>query len=179
MEKIERLSRELGYQGTILKVYKDRVRFSDGVEADWDFIHHDGAAAVVPVMPDGKILMVRQYRNALDRFTLELPAGKLDAPGEDKKECAVRELEEETGYKAGKMEWLINMNTTIAFCDEFIGLFLATDLQKGKMHLDEGEEIEVETYDIEELLDMIFTGKITDGKTMAGLMAYWIHCKRG
>lgn len=177
MEKIERVSRKLAYQGVILKVYKDRVRFSDGKEADWDFIHHDGAAAVVPVMPDGRILMVRQYRNALDRFTLELPAGKLDAPGEDKMVCAARELEEETGYKAGKLEWLVNLNTTIAFCNEFVGLYLATDLRKGEMHLDDEEEIEVEAYPIEELLAMIYSGKITDAKTMAGLLAYYVKSR--
>ena len=92
MDKIERVSRTLAYEGTILKIYKDHMRFADGVEADWDFIHHDGAAAVVPVMDDGRILLVRQYRPALERFTLELPAGKLDYPGEDKMECAAREF---------------------------------------------------------------------------------------
>ncbi|MBR1814118.1 MAG: NUDIX hydrolase [Lachnospiraceae bacterium] len=172
MDKIERVSRTLAYQGTILKIYKDHMRFPDGVEADWDFIHHDGAAAVVPVMDDGRILMVRQYRPALERFTLELPAGKLDAPGEDKCECAARELEEETGYKAGKMEWLINLNTTVAFCDEFIGIYLATELTKGHQHWDEGEEIGTELYTIDELTDMILTGKITDSKTAAALLAY-------
>ena len=93
-----RLDRKLKYQGTILKIYEDTV-MANGHEAHWDFIHHDGAAAVVPVMDDGKILMVRQYRNALDRYTLEIPAGKLDEPGEPTLECASRELEEETGYR--------------------------------------------------------------------------------
>ena len=91
---VERLNRELKYQGTILKIYEDTVRVK-GHEAKWDFIHHDGAAAVVAVTKEGKLLMVRQYRNALDRYTLEIPAGKLDAPGEPTIECARRELEEE------------------------------------------------------------------------------------
>ena len=95
-DKVVRLKRELKYQGTILKIYEDTV-LANGHEAHWDFIHHDGAAAVVPVTDDGKILMVRQYRNALNRETLEIPAGKLDAPDEPKIECAYRELEEETG----------------------------------------------------------------------------------
>ena len=172
MDKIERVSRTLAYEGTILKIYKDHMRFADGVEADWDFIHHDGAAAVVPVMDDGRILLVRQYRPALERFTLELPAGKLDYPGEDKMECAARELEEETGYKAGKIEWLINLNTTVAFCDEFIGIYLATNLTRGQKHWDEGEEIGNEIYTIDELTDMILQGKITDSKTAAALLAY-------
>ena len=97
-ESVIRLKRQLRYQGTILKIYEDTV-LANGHEAHWDFIHHDGAAAVLPVTDDGKILMVRQYRNALDRQTLEIPAGKLDAPNEPKIECAFRELEEETGFK--------------------------------------------------------------------------------
>ena len=87
--------------------------------------HHDGAAAVVPVTAEGKILMVRQYRNALDRYTLEIPAGKLDDPNEPKIECAYRELEEETGFRCEKLEYLLSVNTTIAFCDEYIDIFLA------------------------------------------------------
>ena len=102
-DKVVRLKRELKYQGTILKIYEDTV-LANGHEAHWDFIHHDGAAAVVPVTDDGKILMVRQYRNALNRETLEIPAGKLDAPDEPKIECAYRELEEETGVKELPLE---------------------------------------------------------------------------
>ena len=98
-EDVKRMGRELAYQGTVLKVYKDHMKFSNGNTEDWDFIHHDGAAAVLPVTEDGKILMVRQYRNALDRYTLEIPAGKLDSPDEAKIDCAYRELEEETGYR--------------------------------------------------------------------------------
>ena len=101
---VVRIGRELKYQGTILKIYEDRV-ISNGHECRWDFIHHDGAAAVIPVTEEGKILMVRQYRNALDRFTLEIPAGKLDSPDEPTLDCAARELEEETGYRAESMEF--------------------------------------------------------------------------
>ena len=88
-----RLDRQLKYQGNILKIYEDVV-LANGHKAHWDFIHHDGAAAVLPVADDGRILMVRQYRNALDKFTLEIPAGKLDDPKEPKIRCAFRELEE-------------------------------------------------------------------------------------
>ena len=107
-DKVVRLKRELKYQGTILKIYEDTV-LANGHKAHWDFIHHDGAAAVVPVTDDGKILMVRQYRNALNRETLEIPAGKLDAPDEPKIECAYRELEEETGYRTEKLEYLMSL----------------------------------------------------------------------
>lgn len=171
METVRRLKRELKYQGTILKIYEDTV-LANGHEAHWDYIHHDGAAAVVPVTDEGKILMVRQYRNALDRETLEIPAGKLDAPDEPKIECAYRELEEEAGYRTEHMEYLMSLNTTVAFCDEAIDIFVARDLIPSKQHLDEDEVIEVEEWAVEDLLDLIYQGKITDGKTIAGITAY-------
>lgn len=171
MEPVKRLKRELRSQGTVIGLYKDTVEVN-GQICEWDYIHHDGAAAVVAVNNNGKLLMVRQYRNALDRFTLELPAGKLDAPGEPTLECATRELEEETGYKAGKMEYLLTVNTTVAFCNEKIDLYLATDLSKTEQHLDPEEEINVEEWELEDLKQLIYEGKMTDGKTIAGIMTY-------
>ena len=168
---VVRIGRELKYQGPILKIYEERV-ISNGHECRWDFIHHDGAAAVIPVTEEGKILMVRQYRNALDRFTLEIPAGKLDSPDEPTLDCAARELEEETGYRAESMEFLISVNTTIAFCDEHIDIYLARDLKPSHQHLDEDEVIQVEEWELKDLEEMIFSGKITDAKTMAAILAY-------
>lgn len=172
MEQIKRLKRELKYEGAILKFYQDTMQIPNGNTAVWDFIAHKGAAAVVPVLSDGRIIMVRQYRNALERYTLELPAGAVNEVDEPKEICAARELEEETGYRAGKLEWLINLNTTVAFCNEFIGIYLATELEKTHQHLDEDEYVDVEFCRLEELMDMIYTGKITDGKTIAGILAY-------
>ncbi|QNM06064.1 NUDIX hydrolase [Qiania dongpingensis] len=174
MEEIVRVKRELAYQGKILNIYKDYMALPNGHTAVWDFVEHKGAAAVVPVTREGKILMVRQYRNALERYTLEIPAGALNFAGEPKEVCAARELEEETGFRAGKLEWLINVNTTVAFCNEIIGIYLASDLIPSKQHLDEDEFLDVEEYGLQELLDMIFTGKITDGKTIAALLAYQV-----
>lgn len=171
MEPVKRLNRELRAQGTVIGLYKDTVEVN-GTIAEWDYIHHDGAAAVVAVNEDGKLLMVRQYRNALDRFTLELPAGKLDAPGEPTLECAKRELEEETGYQSDNIEYLLTINTTVAFCNEKIDLYLARDLKKTQQHLDPEEEINVELWDIEDLKQLIYEGKMTDGKTVAGIMTY-------
>lgn len=171
MEPVKRLKRELRAKGTVINLYKDTVEVNGNI-AEWDYIHHDGAAAVVAVDTDGKLLMVRQYRNALDRFTLELPAGKLDDPEELTLECAKRELEEETGYRAGKMEYLLTVNTTVAFCNEKIDLYLATDLTKTEQHLDPDEEINVERWDMEDLKKMIYEGKMTDSKTIAGLLTY-------
>ena len=131
MEKIERIDRKLIHKGAILDIYEDTVRLPNGKEDKWDFVSHRmGAACVLAVRPDGKLIMVRQYRNALDRFTLEVPAGKRDSLDEDTKICAARELEEETGYRAGKLEKLLSLKTTVAFCDEFIDVYLATDLEK-------------------------------------------------
>ena len=169
-----RLDRQLKYEGNILKIYEDTV-LANGHEAKWDFIHHDGAAAVLPVAADGKILMVRQYRNALNRFTLEIPAGKLDDPGEPKVLCAFRELEEETGFRVesmDKLEYLMSLTTTVAFCDEAIDIFVAHNLIPSHQNLDEDEVINVEPCELSDLEEMIYTGKITDGKTIAAIMAY-------
>lgn len=117
-DEFKRLDRELVYKGSIIDFYKDTVQVPNGNIVKWDFIKHQGAAAVVPVTADGKLLMVRQYRNALDRHTLEIPAGGLNGPEEPTMEAAARELEEETGCHAGKMEWLITIRTTVAFCNE-------------------------------------------------------------
>ena len=168
---VKRLKRELKYQGTILKMYEDTVEVN-GHQAKWDFIHHDGAAAVIPVMDDGKILMVKQYRNALERDTLEIPAGKLDDPDEEGIVCASRELKEETGYSSDDLEWLLTIRTTVAFCDERIEVFVARNLIPGEQHLDEDEFVDVKAYKLEELKEMIFEGKIQDSKTMAAILAY-------
>ena len=171
MESVVRLKRELRYEGAILKIYEDTV-VANGHEAHWDFIHHDGAAAVLPVTDDGKILMVRQYRNALDRDTLEIPAGKLDAPDEPKIECAYRELEEETGYRTEQMEYLISLNTTVAFCDEAIDIFVARNLIPSHQHLDEDEFIDIEACELSGLCEKIYAGEIQDAKTVAAILAY-------
>jgi ADP-ribose pyrophosphatase len=171
MEPVKRLKREVRAKGTVITLYKDTVEVNGHI-AEWDYIHHDGAAAVVAVNDEGKLLMVRQYRNALDRFTLELPAGKLDEPGEPTLECAKRELEEETGYYTENFEYLLTVNTTVAFCNEKIDLYLARNLTKTEQHLDPDEEINVEAWDMEALKQLIYEGKITDGKTVAGIMTY-------
>mgnify|MGYP004546272679 FL=1 len=172
-EHAERVNRELVYKGAILDIYKDTMQLPDGKTEEWDFVsHRKGAAAVVPVRDDGKILMVKQYRNALNRMTLEIPAGARDSVTEDTRICAARELEEETGYKSENLSFLISLKTTVAFCDEFIDVYLAQDLVKGEQHLDEAEAIDVYAYDIDELCDMIYAGTLQDSKTVAALLAY-------
>ena len=171
-EKIKRINRELKFKGKILDFYQDTIEVDGDHTVVWDFIGHKGAAAVVPVTADGKILMVRQYRNALDRYTLEIPAGALDEVGEPGIECASRELEEETGYRSENLEWLITLRTTVAFCNEKIEVFVARDLIPSHQHLDEDEFIDLKEYTLDELKEKIFSGEIEDSKTVSALMAY-------
>lgn len=159
------------HKGVIVDFYADKVKVPNGNIATWDFIKHKGAAAIVPVDDEGKILMVRQFRNALDRETLEIPAGGLEE-GEDTKFCAARELEEETGYRSEHIEHLFDMYTTVAFCNEKIDIYYATNLIPSKQNLDEDERINVERYSIDELTQMILDGKIQDGKTISAILTY-------
>ncbi len=170
IEPVIRKDRQLKYTGNILKIYEDTV-IANGHEAHWDYIHHDGAAAVVAVADDGQLLMVRQYRNALTGRLWRFRR-KLDAPEEPKIECAYRELEEETGYRCEKLEYLMSLNTTVAFCDEAIDVFVARNLIPSHQHLDEDEVINVERWSVEDLQQLIYTGKMTDAKTVAAIMAY-------
>jgi len=148
------------------------MRFENGNEEKWDIILHNGAAAVVPVLDDGRILMVTQYRETVERETLEIPAGKLDSAGESGFLCAARELEEETGYKSDNIEWLLTMRTTMGFCNEKIEIYVARDLKLSKQNLDENEYVDVKAFTISELKELIYTGKIEDSKTIAAILAY-------
>ncbi len=173
MEEIRRVKRNMCFEGAIVDFYQDDMQMPDGTIHKWDLVHHrKGAAAVLPILPDGRILMVRQFRNALDRMTLEIPAGARDDVNEETVVCAARELEEETGYAAGKIEFLLNLRPTVAYCDEFIDIFVATDLKPGHTHPDEYEFVDVEKHELKELAEMIYAGKLCDGKTVAAIMSY-------
>ena len=172
MEDFKRLSRDLVQRGAIIDYYQDTVQVPNGNIVKWDFIKHNGAAAVVPVDEEGRLIMVRQYRNALDRYTLEIPAGGLNGPDEPTKVAAERELAEETGYRAEKLEHLITSRTTVAFCNEKIDIYVATGLTPGHQNLDEDEFVSVKAYTVDELLAKIYSGEIEDSKTMAAILAY-------
>ncbi len=172
MEEYKRLERNLVVNGVLFDYYQDTMLIPNGNVAKWDLIDHKGAAAVVAVRDDGKLLMVRQYRNALERETLELPAGGLNSREEPTIDAAARELEEETGYTCDNLELLNSIYTTVAFCNEKIDIYVARNLKPGKQHLDEDEMIDVEAYTVEELKQMIFDCKIQDSKTICGIMSY-------
>ena len=159
-DEIKRVKRELKFKGKIIDFYQDTMEINGDHTVIWDFIKHKGAAAVVPVTDEGKILMVRQYRNALERYTLEIPAGALDTADEPGITCASRELEEETGYRSENLEWLINLRTTVAFCNEKIEVFVAKNLIPSKQHLDEDEFIDLGAYTMEELKEKIIPVKL-------------------
>ena len=173
--KLKRLNRELASPGKALEFYRDTMELPDGRTEKWDFVHHKkgGGACVVPVLPDGRVLMIHQYRPAVDRETTELPAGAFDADDPDFAVTASRELEEETGYKCGKIRRLVRLDTAIAWCDEKVEIYLAQDLYKaGGQQLDDAEEIGVEAIPVEELRRRIFAGEMRDAKTVAGILAY-------
>ncbi|MBQ2804132.1 MAG: NUDIX hydrolase [Lachnospiraceae bacterium] len=172
VDEFKRLKRELVINGAIIDYYQDTMQIPNGNIVKWDLIDHKGAAAVVAVREDGKLLMVRQYRNALERETIELPAGGLNGRGEPTDVAAMRELEEETGYTCDKVEFLTSIYTTVAFCNEKIDIYLAKNLKPGVQHLDEDEFINVEAYSVEELTQMILETKIQDAKTICGILTY-------
>lgn len=158
------------YNGNIIKVQNLTVSLPNGKEATRDIVLHPGASVVVPVNENGEIYMVRQFRKPLDFTTLELPAGKLDSPGEDPKICAERELIEETGLRAQSIEHLISIHTTPGFCNEVIHMYMATGLTQGESCTDEDEFLDVDKIHVSQLVDMILEHKITDAKTIIGVL---------
>lgn len=164
----KQLSSEMKYDGKLIKVTYD-VAEVKGKEAWREVVHHPGASAIVAVTDDGKIVMERQYRYAIEGSLLEIPAGKLDK-GEDPLICAQRELEEETGYKAEKWTSLGTIATSAGFCNEVIHLYLATGLQVGQTNWDEDEYVEVELYTVPDLLEALRKENIKDTKTLSALL---------
>lgn len=172
MDKFKKLNEQEIYKGVRVHLVTEDIELPDGRVAKWELVKHIGAAAVIPIDKDGQILMVKQYRNASDSVTLEIPAGTLDKPDEDPIQCAFRELEEETGYKTEDMMFLYKFYSSIGICDEIISIYVATNLVESKQNLDEDEFVEVFRYDLDELIEMCFDGRIVDNKTISALLAY-------
>ncbi len=164
------------FDGTLLHVRHDTVRLPNGKEGVREWIRHPGAAAVLPLLPDGNVILVRQYRHPIGKVTLEVPAGKLDAEGEDPLHCARRELSEETGYTAEQYDKLTTIATTVGFSNEYIHLYLARQLSSGRQHTDEDEFVNVVQMPLKEALHLVNTGEIIDAKTIISLMMAAPHC---
>jgi ADP-ribose pyrophosphatase len=156
------------YRGQLLNIKSDTVRLPDGGQATREYIVHPGAAMIIPILPDGCLLMERQYRYPLGRVMLEFPAGKLD-PGEDMLKTAQRELLEETGYRAERWEWLAEIHPIVSYTTERIEIFLAEGLVMERQKLDAGEFLEPIVMSFAEAYELMRAGKISDGKTIIGL----------
>ena len=172
-ESFGKISSRREYTGRIVSLDVDTVRFPNGVTGELEMIRHPGASAVVPLLEvpgrPATVLLIKQYRYAAEGFLYEVPAGRLDA-GETPEHCAHRELTEETGYTAGRIVPLTSIYTTPGFTDEFIHIFLATDLKPGKTAHEADEVLEVEQVLMTDALRMIETGEIKDGKTISSLL---------
>ena len=162
------------YTGRVINLDIDQVRFPNGTVGELEMIRHSGASAVLPFLgdpagEDPTILLIRQYRYAADGFIYEIPAGRLE-PGEPPEQCAVRELREETGCTAAKMEHLYTMYTTPGFTDEKIHLFVATGLERGETALEQDEFVEVVPTTMSAALKLIRDGTINDAKTALSIL---------
>ncbi|MCE3264997.1 MAG: ADP-ribose pyrophosphatase [Pseudoduganella sp.] len=169
--KETRIDGGIAYDGGFLKVHRDTVSLPDGKHTAREYIKHPGAVVILPVLDDGKVLLERQYRYPLDRVFIELPAGKID-PDEDPLACAIRELEEETGYTGTDWQFVGTIHNAIAYSDEHLDIYLARGLSAGEAKLDDGEFIETFSATVDEMLDWVRSGKITDVKTVIG--TFWL-----
>ncbi len=156
------------YTGRVFKLASDNITLSNGVNLDIDIIRHPGASAIVPLLSQNAVILIKQYRYAAGGYIWEIPAGTLN-PGESPLECAKRELIEETGYRADKMEKLTEIVPVPGYSDERIHIFLATDLSPAKQNLDRDEMLNVHEVKMEAALEMIAKGEIIDSKTISGL----------
>jgi len=165
---------ELVFRGRVAEVHKVGVRMPDGRVVQRDFLHYGGAAVVLPILADGSVVLIRNYRFAVQETLYELPAGMLNG-GEPPEAGAARELTEETGYTAGRLEKLGAFFTGPGTCDEQIHAFLATDLAAGPQRLEAYEQIELAILPAGEVRRMVADGRIHDAKTIAALTLYWLR----
>lgn len=165
----QRIDRDDKYHGIIVDVHLDHVRLDDGSIARREVVEHPGGVTILPVDEDGNCYMVRQFRYPAGHMMLESPAGKLEY-GEDHRDCAVRELSEETGFTADELIYLGGFYTSPGFSSELLHIYLALGLHAGKSHLDEGEFLNVEKLPLRQLIRMVMANEIEDAKTMIAVL---------
>lgn len=159
------------FNGNIINLRVDEVMLSNGKKTTREIVEHSGAVAIIPIVDKDRIFLVKQFRKPIERELIELPAGKLEGE-ENPEECAIRELEEEIGYKAGKIKNLITIYTSPGFANEIIHIYVAWDLKKTKVNRDEDEFMDIIEVNFQEVIKMIHDGQIMDAKTIAGILAY-------
>lgn len=171
MNTIEKtISTKKIYEGKIINLRIDTIELPDQKYSKREIVEHNGGSAVIPVTADNKIVFVKQYRKAAEDYLIEIPAGKIDT-GEDPRDCVIRELKEETGIIAGKIDYLFKFYSTPGFSNEIIHLYAAYDLEFGNPNPDEDEYIDILKIDVDEAIQMIFNGEIIDSKTVSAILA--------
>lgn len=166
------------YTGKVVTLNLETVTLPNEATVQLEVVRHPSAAAIVPMKENGIVVLIRQYRHAVGGYIYEIPAGKLH-PGEDPRECAARELEEEIGYRATALELLVSIYTAPGFADEVIHIFKGTGLTPGRQHLDRDEVLEVIEIPLEKAIAQIQDGTIRDGKTIVGLQAVFLQQRSG
>ena len=161
-------SRTTLYQGRVFKLIRENATLDNGVTTDMEFVEHPGATAIIPMLNESRVLLLKQYRHPLRKYIWEIPAGTID-PQESVINCAKRELIEETGYSANQWQKLGEITPVPGYSNERIHIYLATELQTAEQDLDRDEIINIHEVDYSEALEMIKTGKIQDAKSIAGL----------
>lgn len=167
----EMIDRENIYKGKILDLSLTRFKTPAGGEARIEIVHHNGGAAALPVFEDGTIALVRQWRYAVGRYLIEIAAGRIET-GDAPEATAARELEEELGYRAGRLEKLAAFFVAPGYCEEMIHVYLATDLVETSQNFDDDEDIEIIRLTLDEAVEKIESGEIEDSKTIIALLKY-------
>jgi ADP-ribose pyrophosphatase len=167
----ERISSRPVYDGRVVRLRVDTVRTADGSETTREIIEHEPVIAVIPLDDEERLLMVKQYRSPVEKELLEIPAGGIE-PGEEPADAVIREMQEETGYRPGKLVPLGGFYSTPGFTDEYLHIFLATELVPGRLYAEDTDEIEVVRVPLADIPELTVTGRIEDSKTLAALILF-------
>ncbi|MGY8780155.1 MAG: NUDIX domain-containing protein, partial [Fidelibacterota bacterium] len=170
--KETKISSQQKFSGRLINLYLDQVELPNGKVSTREWVDHPGAVCLIPVLPNGQICLIRQFRYGPREEFIEIPAGKLNK-GESSLHCAHRELEEETGYQSNKLTFLTNIHPAIGFSNEKMWIYLAEDLVKTENNLDHDEFLELLPTSLEDALAWVWSGKITDVKTIIGIL--WVE----
>lgn len=172
MAKYKKLGEQLAYKSKLVELYEDHLRLPDGREVVYDLIKHSGGAAVLPIDEEGKLVLIRQYRNSVDDEVYEIPAGLKEPDDPSGEECARRELAEEVGYTTEHLHFIAEVYGCIGVSNEKTAIYYADQLTPCEMNRDPEEYIEIHRFDLDTVLDMIQSKKIVDGKTVIAALYY-------